>query len=82
MQSGSTEHEVKFCNNNSVLIINPNGKLKQLFTPFKVIVIDENMTKRQVYIVDEVLSTKEDKLVYIINGKPYYHHQFYIEINF
>jgi hypothetical protein len=69
---------------NSILVINPNGEIRQLFTPFRVYHI-ANVAKPAkggwVY-VDEVHLDKIDRLHYLINGKLYPYHQFQIKINF
>lgn len=79
---GNNELVTKFCDNWSILVINTDGKLKQVHVPFRVASIIGTDPKRQVFIVEEVLATDKDELVYIINGKPYYHHHFYIDIHF
>jgi hypothetical protein len=75
------DYSVSYCDYKSILVINPLGILKQVFTPFFVTSIDES-NKGLRLIVDEVRTTQEDKLVYVINGKNYYHHLFVIEIKF
>ena len=55
------------------------GKLRRIFTPFNVVKIySEDSSINHVYIVDEVHSTKDHKLIYIINDKPYFHSDFEI----
>jgi hypothetical protein len=73
---------IAYCDYNSVLVVNSAGKLKQVFTPFRVHVIDDSGRLGQKFIVDEVRTTKEDQLIYIINEKAYYHHNFILAINF
>jgi hypothetical protein len=76
------ELDVQFCSSNSVLVINPRGRLKLVYVPFPVYrkeLVDGIRTR---FIVDEVRSTQEDRLVYVINGKAYFHHLFYIEVSF
>ncbi len=76
------ENKVSYCDYNSVLIVNPVGKLRQVFTPFRVLGIADDGSPKQVYIVDEVRTTPEDQLVFIINNTPYYHHSFIIDVCF
>ena len=76
------ENKVSYCDYNSVLVVNSSGKLKQVFTPFTVLAIVADSKKRQVYTVDEVRTTSEDQLVYIINNTPYFHYNFIIDIYF
>lgn len=82
MDKSNKEVIVKYCDPKSILVINGSGMLRQLFVPFRVVANYIPGKTKQVFIVDEVQSTKEDKLVYVINGKLYYHSQFVIEINF
>jgi hypothetical protein len=76
------ENKVSYCDYNSVLVINAEGKLRQVFTPFRVLAIDDSGPNKQVYIVDEVRTTPEDQLVFIINNTPFYHHSFIIDVCF
>lgn len=77
-----SNYTIHYANYNSILVINPVGKLRQLYTPFRVYSNVQKGQKRRWYIVDEVISTNEDKLFYLINGKNYPHNQFTIEIQF
>jgi hypothetical protein len=73
---------VQYCSSNSILVINPTGRLRQVFTPFRVSGIEPQDGKRRVYIVDEVRSDGKDQLIYIICGQPYHHFHFTIDIRF
>ena len=75
-------YSVHYANYNSILVVNTAGKLRQLYTPFRVSNRVQKGQKRRWFIVDEVISTNEDKLFYLINGKNYSHDQFTIEIQF
>lgn len=74
-------NHVQYCSSNSVVVINPVGRLKQVYTPFRVTQMTADGRRRWL-IVDEVRSTKEDKLVYVINGTAYFHHYFSIDVQF
>lgn len=74
--------KAKYCDDKSILVINSIGKLRRLYLPFRVSGKELRNGKRYWYIVDAVMNTHADELVYIINGKPYFHHHFLIEINF
>lgn len=76
------EHHVQYCSSNSVVVVSAAGRLKQIYTPFPVWGKALKEGKRVIYIVEEIASTKDDKLVYLIAGKAYYHHYFYIDIRF
>jgi hypothetical protein len=74
------KHNIHYCSYNSILVLNPKGKLRQVFTPFKVKTVYDNNV--QIYIVDEVMTSEDDKLIYIICDKAYYHHHFILDIHF
>ena len=76
--------EVKFINCNSVLLINPLGKIKRLFTPFKVECIDpvNGIPINTLVFVDEVLNNDQDQLIYYINGALYLYKYFQIAAKF
>ena len=77
------KYSIIYCDERSVMVVNPKGKLRQLYTPFRVVsIIPDGASKNTVYMVDEVKTTANDKLVYIINGRPYYHHNFAIIIGY
>lgn len=75
-------YTVHFCNYNSIIVVNPFGKLRQLYTPFRVSYRSPKGQKRKWFIVDEVVSSSEDKLFFLINGNLYSHSDFAIEIQF
>jgi hypothetical protein len=78
MGSEDDYNYVQYCNNNCVLVINYRGRLKPLYTPFKVYQRNEDGKERW-FIVDEVATSKSGLLVYIINQRAYYHHHFTID---
>jgi hypothetical protein len=80
MNNNNSNNSISYCSYNSVLVVNQSGLLKQLFTPFQVYAMKANT--KQLFIVDEVNTTNEDKLIYLINGKYYYHSFFVIDIHF
>jgi len=79
----SYRYSIIFCDERSVMVVNPQGKLRQIYTPFRVVsIIANGASKNTVYMVDEVKTTANNKLVYIINDRPYYHHNFAIIIGY
>ena len=71
---------VQHCDPYSVLIINKSGKLRRLYTPFKVQCIRETGTIKAntgIYI-DEVAEDKNGCLVYIIGGYAHSYRDFII----
>jgi hypothetical protein len=65
---------------NSVLVVTPRGHLHRLYTPFcvkEITALGTGVTQRR-YIVDAVKWTITGRIVYVINGRPHYHHRFAI----
>ena len=77
-------YEVKFCDKNSILIINSRGVIRQLYTPFKVQCI-ENVGRYKagsIVYVEEVDTGDKDELIYHIGEGAYFHRNFRITANF
>lgn len=73
-----------YYDNFSIVVINPSGKMRRLYTPFLVTcicTIDEIQENSSVY-VDEVFKDPEDLLSYIIGGNLYPYTNFRISISF
>jgi hypothetical protein len=71
----------------SILVINPKGQVRRLFTPFRVYGLSEIANPEEDAIggwvyVDEVHMDKIHRLLFLINGKLYPYHLFQIRINF
>lgn len=66
---------IHFVSSHSVLLVNAKGRLKKLYTPFRVICTEPHgaLTVGTRLYVDEVYATNKDELVYIINGQSYLH---------
>jgi len=59
-----------FVNNNSLMVINPNGKIRQLFTPFNVQVLQntEHFKENSWVVVEEIRQHPQHILLYrVIN---------------
>lgn len=70
---------------NSILVVNPKGQIRKLYTPFRVLCANsvENRLKKGTWVfVDEVRSGKNDILIFMIGGYPFQHQYFQIQINF
>jgi hypothetical protein len=76
--------EVRYCDNKSILVINAHGLLKVLYTPFRVIAIEdiEGIPNQAHVYVDEVFSDRQGVLHYLINDNLYSYQHFQIHINF
>lgn len=77
-------YDVKFCDRNSILIINSRGVIRQLHTPFKVQCIAQvgRYSKGSVVYVEEVSVGERDELIYLIGEGAYFHKHFRITANF
>lgn len=71
---------LKYSSPFSILVVTYEDKLIELKCPFKVEVIKsvKNMMSSQVKEVAEVKLSTNNKLVYIIEDKPYYYNYFTI----
>lgn len=78
----SDEYSIHYCSYNSLIVVNPAGKLKQLYTPFRVSSKVKKGKKSQWYVVDEIISGDDGSLYFYISGKVYFHSQFSIDIQF
>ena len=69
---------------NSILVINPIGKMRQVFTPFKVQVKEPttNLVVNSWVLVDLVKASPSYKLMFRIGSKWYPYHLFRITIKF
>lgn len=78
-QKGNT---LQYLSNNCLLVINQQGRIRELFTPFLVRGIADTGIHKRTFIVEEVLSTSQGKLLYVINGQNCNYDRFSITINF
>ena len=67
-----------YVGNNRLLVVNPKGAMRVLYTPFRVY---DPTSKRWEY-VQEVTRWGDDGLMYLIKGKLYPHSGFEIRIKF
>ncbi len=77
-------YSLKYYNANALLVINQHGKLRVLFTPFKVlciVAVGRIPLNTSVY-VEEVLSNPLDELQYVIYNDRYSFRYFKIPIAF
>jgi len=68
----------KYCDSNSILLVNRTGNLKRLHCPFRVrCKIPVGLFKQDMYLwVEEVAANGNDELFFIIFGIPYLHRHF------
>jgi hypothetical protein len=76
--------EIKYLSNNSLMVVNTVGKMRQLFVPIKVQVIYDttSLKKNSWVIVEEVLPHKTHKLIYRIGNKWWSYELFKLAANF
>ena len=69
---------------NSILVINPIGKMRQVFTPFKVQIKEPttNLVVNSWVLVDLVKASPSYKLMFRIGSKWHPYHLFRITIKF
>ncbi len=69
----------------SILVINPKGQIRKLYTPFRVQCVEtiSNVLKKSAWVfVEEVTSTGKDELIFIVGGQQFPHRLFRIQIHF
>lgn len=68
----------------SLLVINENGKIRRLYTPFRVLAIESiNTIKKGSWVyVEKILVNEKHQLVFEINGEGYLYDLFRIYIKF
>ena len=72
---------------NSILVINPKGRMRKLYCPFRVYPIANSakpamFAKSHWVYVQEVHQDKIERLLFLINGKLHPYHEFFITIKF
>lgn len=76
---------VYYYDSGSILVINPKGKIRKLYTPFRVLCIEtvNNWLKKGSWVfVDEVKTSAKDQLLFVVAGISFPHRHFQIQINF
>lgn len=76
--------QVKYMDKNSLMVINKNGKIRQLFVPFKVEVVQDTelLIKGSTVIVEEVQDHPDCKIVFRITSYWWPYYVFKINIEF
>ena len=71
---------LRYSSSHSILVVTFDNRLIELACPFKVEVFKSinNMMKSQIKEVTQVKLSTNGKIVYIINGEPYYYNYFTI----
>lgn len=75
---------INYLDHNSVMVINPAGRMRQLYVPFKVIVIEPTISLKQDswVIIEEVYTHTEHKLIYRVGNQWWPYSIFRLEVRF
>jgi len=75
---------ILFYDSYSVLVINNKGRIRRLYTPFRIFCIEaiDHIQQNTSLYADEVFEDPDDILLYKINGNLYPYYHFTIQINF
>jgi hypothetical protein len=68
----------QYFNSDILLVINPKGQIRKLYTPFRA----QTLANNSWVYVNEILTNGKDELIFIINSQPMLHHHFRIVIDF
>jgi len=70
--------QLKYSSSEWIYIVTWNNVLKQLFTPFKVLVLSGvgQLKKGEIVLVEQVKVTYQLKTVFVIEGNAYYYFHF------
>jgi hypothetical protein len=67
-----------YSSSDSIYVVTWDNVLKQVFTPFKTIVLSDvgQLSKGEIVWVEQVRVTVQLRTVFIVNTKAYYHYHF------
>lgn len=77
-------YSISYGSKNSILLVNSLGRIRELYTPFRVKVAGDidNLKKGTYVYVEEVGCSQDGMLVYIIDTIAYLHNSFRIVASF
>ncbi|MFT6843438.1 MAG: hypothetical protein ACJASR_002219 [Psychroserpens sp.] len=83
MNKQDLTEQLKYSSSEWIYIVTYNNLLKQLFCPFRVVVLKSvgSLRQGQIASVEAVKVTMELKTVYVIKGNAYYYFHFDILID-
>ena len=75
---------INYVDHNSILIINPVGKMRQVFVPFRVQVLhDTTLFKKNTWVVvEEVKCHDQYKMIYRVTADWWPYNLFRLQVNF
>jgi hypothetical protein len=76
--------QITYIDHNSILVINPMGKIRQIFVPFRVQVMqDTTILKIHTWVyIEEVMPHDQHKLLYRVTSNWWPYNIFRIQIHF
>lgn len=77
-------YAVSYGGGDSILLVNALGRIRQLYTPFRVKVVQdvEGLKQGMFVYLEEVASDPQYKLIFITNAGAYLHSSFKIVASF
>lgn len=77
-------YSISYGSKNSILLVNALGRIRELYTPFRVKVNEdvESLKKGTYIYVEEVACSQDGKLMYITDTGAYLHSSFRIVASF
>ncbi len=77
-------YSISYGSKNSILLVNSLGRIRELYTPFRVKVTEdvEDLKKGAYVYVEEVGCSQDGKLIYIMDNMAYLHNSFRIVASF
>ena len=71
---------IRYTDNKSLLIVSGEGQIIRKFTLFEVVCVEPvgGIPFNAIVLVEEVLSTDKDQLIYLVWGKYFFHHYFQV----
>ena len=74
----------KYCDPNSILLVNGIGEMRKLYCPFQVMALEDvqKLKKGVVIWVDQVATNDKDQLLYVIFANHYKYKYFKILAKF
>lgn len=82
MNKQDLAEQLKYSSSEWLYIVTWNNLLKQLFCPFRVVVLKPvgSLSEGQIVWVEQVKVTMELKTVFVVDGSAYYYYHFDILI--
>jgi len=83
MDKRELAEQLKYSSSEWVFVVTWNNLLRQLFCPFRALVIGEigTLSKGQIVWIQQVKVTMDLKTVFVIDGSAYYYYHFDILID-